>query len=203
MSLIAWLKIFYLRRKVRTHRRNLNQLAVIGEAFCEAAPHGETSVLRCRIKNRTDDRERIRIGRFCNIGASILCDGKGSVNIGDYVYFNSGGVIRSAHGVTIGSHCLFGPDVVIWDTDNHPLSRAKRHAQAELIPAQLISPYEANGGLIKIGKDVWICMGALILGGVTIGDGAVIAARSVVTRDVPPMTLVAGAPAREMGPVPA
>jgi len=97
---------------------------------------------------------------------------------------------------------MFGPDVMVWDTDSHPLSRAKRHAQAELIPSQLIDPREASGGPIEIGNDVWICLGALILGGVKIGDGAIVAARSVVTRDVAPMTIVGGIPSRMIGAVP-
>jgi acetyltransferase-like isoleucine patch superfamily enzyme len=124
------------------------------------------------------------------------------VTIGDYVYFNSGGVIRAAHGVTIGSHCLFGPDVTLWDTNNHPLSRKSRHIQAEAIAEGLIDPYQAVGGVIEIDSDVWVCMGALILGPVKIGAGAVVAARSVVTQDVPPMAIVAGCPARQIGAVP-
>ena len=51
-------------------------------------------------------------------------------------------------------------------------------------------------GDIVIGNDVWIGYEAVILSGVTIGDGAIVAARSVVTRDVPPYTIVGGVPAR-------
>ena len=53
-------------------------------------------------------------------------------------------------------------------------------------------------GNVSIGNDVWIGTEAFILSGVTIGDGAVIAARSVVTRDVPPYSIVAGNPARQV-----
>ena len=56
--------------------------------------------------------------------------------------------------------------------------------------------YEADGGNITIGDNVWIGMGALILGGVNIGEGAVVSAKSVVTNDVPSRTLVGGVPAR-------
>ena len=127
---------------------------MIGEGFCSASDVGELHLLNCRVNNLTGDRERIRIGRCCNIAASILLDAQGSVVIGDYVYFNSDGFLRIVHGLRIGSHCLFGPDVVIWDTDSHPLSRQKRHAQAERIAAGKISPYEANGRPIEIGNDV-------------------------------------------------
>jgi len=202
MNLLETIREHCQLRRARAHRRALERQGVIGEGFCEAKPHGDTSILRFRLRNLTGDRGRVRIGRFCNLGLSILCDGNGSVSIGEFVYCNSGGVIRSAHSVRIGSHCMFGPDVVIWDTDNHPLSRKKRHVQAELIPSELISPYEANGGPIDIGNDVWICLGALILGGVKIGDGAIIAARSVVTRDVPSMKIAAGCPAHVIADVP-
>ena len=53
-----------------------------------------------------------------------------------------------------------------------------------------------NRGDIVIGNDVWIGFEAVVLSGVTIGDGAIVGARSVVTRDVPPYTIVGGAPAR-------
>ena len=53
-----------------------------------------------------------------------------------------------------------------------------------------------NKGDIIIGNDVWIGYEAVILAGVTIGDGAIIAARAVVTRDVPPYTIVGGVPAK-------
>ncbi|MCL1949729.1 MAG: CatB-related O-acetyltransferase [Turicibacter sp.] len=53
-----------------------------------------------------------------------------------------------------------------------------------------------NKGNITIGNDVWIGFEAVILSGVTIGDGAIIAARAVVTKDVPPYTVVGGAPAK-------
>ena len=55
-----------------------------------------------------------------------------------------------------------------------------------------------NKGDIVIGNDVWIGYDAVVMAGVRIGDGAVIAARAVVTRDVPPYTIVGGVPAREI-----
>ena len=55
-----------------------------------------------------------------------------------------------------------------------------------------------NKGDIVIGNDVWIGYEAVILAGVTIGDGAIIGARAVVTKDVPPYTVVGGVPARQI-----
>ena len=66
----------------------------------------------------------------------------------------------------------------------------------------LSKSYEANGGNIIIENDVWIGMEALILGGVKIGEGAIVSARSVVTKDVDSYTIVGGVPAKIIGKVP-
>lgn len=64
------------------------------------------------------------------------------------------------------------------------------------LPVEDIPRAWDNRGDIRIGNDVWIGYEALILAGVTIGDGAIIGARAVVTKDVPPYTVVGGVPAR-------
>jgi acetyltransferase-like isoleucine patch superfamily enzyme len=81
---------------------------------------------------------------------------------------------------------------------------SKRHIQCEEIAESfpLAKSYEADGSSITIKEDVWIGMDALILGGVTMGKGAVVAARSLVTKDVAPYTLVGGVPTKVIGSVP-
>jgi carbonic anhydrase/acetyltransferase-like protein (isoleucine patch superfamily) len=64
--------------------------------------------------------------------------------------------------------------------------------------AKQLPGYPFSKGNVSIGNDVWIGYDALILSGVTIGDGAVIAARSVVTKDIEPFSIVAGVPARHI-----
>ncbi|MBP9185562.1 MAG: hypothetical protein KBE91_01890 [Bacteroidia bacterium] len=92
---------------------------------------------------------------------------------------------------------MFGPNVRLWDTDNHPLNPIERHTQCEYIAHHgFIDSYEASGGNINIGNDVWIGMDAIVLGGVEIGNGAVVAAGSIVTKSIPPNTLVGGVPAK-------
>ena len=86
--------------------------------------------------------------------------------------------------VTIGNDCLIGEYVSIRDADHGtepgtPM-RSQAHASAPIV----------------IGDDVWIARGAVILKGVTIGSGAVVAANSVVNRDVEPNSIVGGVPAR-------
>jgi acetyltransferase-like isoleucine patch superfamily enzyme len=95
-------------------------------------------------------------------------------------YANHGLNLDCFERISIGHDVAIAEHVTIRDSDNHRISGSR------LPPT---SP-------VVIGNHVWIGMRAMILKGVTIGDGAVIAAGSVVTRDVPPRTLVAGVPAR-------
>jgi acetyltransferase-like isoleucine patch superfamily enzyme len=98
--------------------------------------------------------------------------------------------------VTIGSHVLIADNVFIADNPGHPLDAAKRRVQG--VEPDQIRP-------VTIGDDVWIGHGCKIMPGVTIGEGSVVGAGSIVTRDVPPFTLVAGIPAkpvRDLRPIP-
>lgn len=98
----------------------------------------------------------------------------------------TGGSLACDQRITIGDRVWVGANAVICDTDFHPLDPEQRR----------LDPLAANTAPITIADDVFIGMQALILKGVSIGEGAVIAAGSVVTRDVPAGSVVAGNPAR-------
>ena len=106
---------------------------------------------------------------------------KGNIQIGNNSYINSGCVILDHAQIVIGESTLIGPHVTL-TTVAHP-----------------IPPQERCNGLlmrpIQIGNNVWIGTGSVILPGVTIGSGSIIAANSVVNCDIPPNSLYAGAPA--------
>ncbi len=106
-----------------------------------------------------------------------------NVHVGKNVYFNSGCTFVDDADVYIGDNTLFGPNVTV-TTAEHPLSGSLRKNGLQ---------YNRP---VHIGNNVWIGANAVIVAGVTIGDNAVIAARSVVTKDVEPMTVSAGVPAR-------
>lgn len=149
-----------------------------------------------KIKNATGDKSKIKFGDYCNMNVNITLNTRGSIEIGNYVYATSVSM-RIDHNLKIGSYVMFGPNVKLWDTKNHPLDKDARHLQCEHIAHRgMIDSYEAGGENIIIGNDVWIGMDATILGGVEIGDGSVIAAGSMVTKSVPPNVLVAGIPAK-------
>lgn len=88
-------------------------------------------------------------------------------------------------GVTIGDGVLFGPGVVIMDTDGHSVDRTLPDVPAN----KIMEP-------VTIEDHAWLGLEAIIMRGVTVGHHAVVAARSVVVRDVPPHCVVLGNPAR-------
>ena len=98
----------------------------------------------------------------------------------------TGGAVVCAERVTIGARVTVGCNTVIADTDFHPLAADVRQS----------APLDGATAPVTIEDDVFIGMQALILKGVTLGAGCVVGAGSVVTRDVPPDTVVAGNPAQ-------
>jgi acetyltransferase-like isoleucine patch superfamily enzyme len=102
----------------------------------------------------------------------------------------SGGSFCAAVEVHIGERCLIGADVVVSDTDFHAIDPDVRRRRTDW---NLV-----GSAAVRIGNDVFIGARSVILKGVEIGDGAVIGAGSVVTRSVPPRTVAAGNPARNV-----
>lgn len=95
--------------------------------------------------------------------------------------------------ITIGKYCQIGADVAI-HASNHPINYMTTYINSNLFNGELKSLKQEKE--VIIGNDVWIGHNAIILGNVTIGNGAVIAAGAVVTKNVEPYTVVAGVPAK-------
>jgi acetyltransferase-like isoleucine patch superfamily enzyme len=104
--------------------------------------------------------------------------------------------------VTIGKWCSLASDVEIMPGGNHRVDTVTTYPIQRLygLPGVDEAGQPWSKGDVVIGNDVWIGRGAKILGGVSIGDGAVVAAFSVVTKSVAPYTIVAGVPARVIRP---
>ena len=136
---------------------------------------------------------RIQIGNSVaffgssDIQFSNIVSRQPELRIGDHTNIGHGCAFDIADSVTVGAYCNLAANVRVRDFDGHPMDAMARRTKPT--PPEGIGP-------IRIGNDVWIGTGAMILKGVTIGDRAVVAAMSVVASDVPPDTLVAGNPAR-------
>lgn len=104
-----------------------------------------------------------------------------NITVGKNVFINACCHFQDHGGVTLGDGCLIGHNVV-FATLNHGIAPEER---ALMNPAP-----------IRLGKNVWVGSNSTILQGVMIGDNAIVAAGSVVTKDVPPNTIVGGVPAR-------
>jgi maltose O-acetyltransferase len=103
--------------------------------------------------------------------------------IGDNFFSNRNLSLIDQGGIVIGNDCMFGPNVTVV-TSNHPIDPEARKTNVVI------------NKTVRIGNNVWLCANSLILPGVTVGDNAVVAAGAVVTKDVPPNTVVAGNPAK-------
>lgn len=126
--------------------------------------------------------------------------------VGAYSYMNDGGYIRG--NVFIGRFSSIGRRVTIGagghymtGVSTHPLLSGGKtrntYSEEEMIYLKICQENPTNG-VTMIGCDVWIGDGVIVMPGITIGHGAVIGANSVVTKDVPPYSIVAGSPAREI-----
>lgn len=110
----------------------------------------------------------------------------------------SGTVICAAASVRIGDRVMLGANTTVTDTDSHPLDFRERFAEHHGLDPRLADSATAVEPVV-IEDDVFVGMHAIVLKGVTIGRGAVIAAGSLVTRDVPPGAIAGGVPARVLG----
>lgn len=120
-------------------------------------------------------------------------------DIGDYTY---GGLIIDYHdggSIKIGKFCSFAMYVIFVVGGQHPFRRIVQYPVRMFVAKERkITESFAKGPLV-IENDVWIGVGAIILNGLTVGNGAVIGAGSVVTKDIPPYAIAVGNPARVIG----
>lgn len=136
-------------------------------------PNGRSSILRM------DENSCLIVrGDFSFFyGADVVLFPGAQLTLGSS-FINSDCKIRCHHSIVIGDGCAISHDVTIMDSDAHAING------------------EISHGDVVIGNHVWIGTRVVILNGVSVGEGAVVAAGSVVNKDVPPRSLVGGVPAR-------
>ena len=144
--------------------------------------------------SRREEREAIirqllgHVGKEITLHSPFHCDFGEQISVGDHFVGNFNLTILDEAPVTIGNHVFIGPDVGIY-TVRHALLTDQRNAGImQSLP-------------VTIHDNVWIGGHATLLPGVTIGQGAVIGAGSVVTHDIPPQVVAAGNPCRVLHPI--
>jgi acetyltransferase-like isoleucine patch superfamily enzyme len=178
---------------IKQHHQDMmdkNRLQVTGSDFTF---YPETS-----IANMQNNPDHINIGLNTHVrGTLLIYNYGGKITIGNNCYVGDNSRIWSGEEIIIGNDVLIAHQVNIVDTQAHELDateRADRYLQ--LIKS---GPWTTKGNIltkpIVIKDKAWISFNAIILKGVTIGEGAIVAAGSVVTKDVAPYTMVAGNPA--------
>jgi acetyltransferase-like isoleucine patch superfamily enzyme len=141
-------------------------------------------------------RSELPVGVEVGRGAS-LCDAtavdigpRGLVRLGQFALVTAARIICDAE-IEIGDYALVSWEVVLMDsyrTALDPIARRRALAGERVEPVA--------GRPIRLGRNSWVGFGACVLPGVTVGEGSIVAARSVVAADVPPYVVVAGNPAR-------
>ncbi len=134
------------------------------------------------------------VGEDVWIEPPFFCDYGENVYVGARSFVNVNCVFLDSAEIRIGANALIGPAVQLL-TPSHPLRAADRIVTGENQPAN-VSPYRTHALPIRIGDNVWIGGGAIVLPGVTIGDNVTIGAGSVVLSDIPPDSLAFGHPCR-------
>jgi len=152
-------------------------------------PPRQMPILHPHVKVRAW-RGNLELGKFCELHNRVVLsvigrpDAPASLKIGDLTSIWYGTVISARHEVSIGRDCAISWNCTILDNDMHEIID---FPETEKRP---------RGDYVRIEDHVWIGAGSTILKGVTIGKNSIVAAGSLVTRDVPPNTLVAGSPAK-------
>lgn len=177
---------------------------LIGRATCRLG-RGAFLAHSARIKNALGNSDKIVIGSDSHIRGELMVLGHGGqISIGEWCYVGAGTRIWSGASIDIGNRVLISHSVNIFDNLSHPIRASERHEQVKQIfsighPRQL----SLDDRPIKICDDAWIGACAIVMRGVTIGEGGIVAAGAVVTKDVPAYSIVAGNPAtivRELSP---
>jgi acetyltransferase-like isoleucine patch superfamily enzyme len=163
-------------------------------AFADFGP-GVVLLEQGRIANARREQRAIRVGAGSVIGGELLVYGHGgTIEMGQWCFVGEGTRIWAAARIVIGERVLISHGVNIHDNDSHPRDPVARHAQFRSIardghPATIDT---IAASPITIGDDAWIGCNAIILKGVSIGARSIIAAGSIVTRDVPSDSVYVG-----------
>jgi len=137
------------------------------------------------------------IGDYVDIYGMINSQNHGKVTIGSHTRLGRDASVQCCDSITIGSHVAIARDVVISDNSTHPSSALFRKVKSMMPPSSTVHLWRYSAHKPVVIKDnAWIGERSRICKGVTIGENSIVAANSVVTKDVPDNSIAAGNPAK-------
>lgn len=183
--LLIWRKIFPLPAVEKP--RNYPEFALIGP----------NTIIDGRIECNTPGA-KISVGRGSKISGFVATQTKESeVIIAKNVFIAGGTVLDCSLKIVIEQDVMISYQAIIQDCDNHPLALSKRKKDLQnYLKNGVVDVSGAAKKPVIIKRGAWIGARTIILKGVTVGEGSIIGAGSVVTKDVEPWTIVAGNPAK-------
>jgi acetyltransferase-like isoleucine patch superfamily enzyme len=150
-----------------------------------------------KVINLANDKSRIKIGSKCHIwGTLTIFPKNGYIEFGSHCSLGSGSNIVSSSKVKIGCRVMIAHNVSIYDNNSHPIDANIRHQDFIENFSIGMQEHDLRAKHVLIEDDVWIGFNSIILKGVRIGQGAIIGAGSIVTKDVDPWTINVGNPLR-------
>ena len=171
---------WYERNALPWNRALIHREFARREAFCRWPVHG--NVLEALREGRLEIGPQVLL----EPGVWLTCPGDARIRIGGGTFLNLGVQVAAVASVDIGEHCMFANGCFVTDGDHRFDDPDKP------VPWQGFT----TKGPTRVGDNVWCGANVVITSGVTVGERCVIGANSVVTRDLPPFSIAAGAPAK-------
>jgi acetyltransferase-like isoleucine patch superfamily enzyme len=151
----------------------------------------------CITMEDSSNKHDISIGDHAMISGLLISQNHGKIQLGTYTYLRENSVIGSAKSVAIGDFTSIADYVVIMDNNNHSINPEDRLIKSCSPKGSEFRKWKySDAEPIVIGRNVWVGSFARICKGVNIGDNSIVASNAVVTKDVPPNSIVAGNPAK-------
>ena len=156
---------------------------------------GKNTKAYCLVFKR-DKSSVINIGKNSLINGRLVTESKNSkIELGDNVFVGGHTIFDCLQEIKVSDNVLISYECILSDHDSHSVETKKREMDLYRFQNKKMNWDQVSSKPIFIKKNAWIGMRSIILKGVTVGEGSIVAAGSVVTKDVPDYNLVAGNPA--------